>query len=373
MRNFIFLAALLIIGGCNEKKKADKVIIGYFGSLTGKQATYGVSALGGVELAMVQQNRAGGLLGGRIELRHYDTKGQNKLTEEAVSKLIKEDKVVALIGENVSSRTILAAKIAQQHKIPMITPSATSPMVTAVGDYIFRACFIDSFQGEVIAKFAFNTLKYKRAAIFRDAQSEYSMGLSDYFSKAFTALGGEIVSDEKYHTKDVIYLTSLNKIKKSNPDFLFIPGYYFDVSRIAFQARDMKIKAPLMGADGWDSFEIFPLSKGAIQDSYFSTHYAKEDPRRNVQQFILDYLKLFGDKPDAMSASGYDAARMLFKAIEEADSLSPEDIRNELAKIKDFDGVTGMISINEKRDAVKPAVVLQVLNNSFNYVETVNP
>lgn len=372
MKQFFIICFLLILNSC-QKTKVDKVVIGYFGALTGKQATYGVSSLGGVELAMVQQNRAGGLLGGRIELRHYDTKGLDKLTEEAVNKLIKDDKVVALIGENVSSRTILGAKIAQANKIPMITPSATSPLVTAVGDYIFRACFIDSFQGEVIAKFAFNTLKYRKAAIFRDAQSEYSMGLSDYFVKAFTALGGTIVADEKYFTKDVIYLTNLNKIKKSNPDFLFVPGYYFDVSRIAFQARDMKIKAPLMGADGWDSFEIFPMSRGAIQDSYFSTHYTREDPRRNVQQFILDYMKLFGDKPDAMSASGYDAARMLFKAIEEAESLKPEDIRNKLAEIKDFDGVTGMISVNEKRDAVKPAVILQVLNGTFNYVETVNP
>lgn len=372
MKVLILLFCVICLNSC-QKKKNEKIIIGYYGALTGKQATYGVSSLGGVELAMVMKNRAGGIDGAKIELRHYDTKGSLELAQSSVKKLITEDKVVAIIGENVSSRTIAGAKIAQEHKIPMITPSATSPLVTEVGDYIFRACFIDTFQGEAIAKFAYNTLKFRKAAIFRDGQSEYSVGLADVFHRTFKSLGGEIVADEKYFTKDVIYLSGLNKIKKSKPDFLFVPGYYFDVSRIAFQARDLKVKAPLMGGDGWDSFEIFPLSRGAIEDSYFSSHFTREDPRRNVQQFILDYLKLFGDKPDALAASGFDAANMLFQAIEEAESTEPQAIRDALAKIKDFDGVTGSISVNEKRDAIKPAVILQILNGSFNYVETITP
>lgn len=371
MIKFIFLSAILLVSSCQEKP--EKVVIGYYGSLTGKQSTYGISSLKGIELAVKLINKNGGLLDAPVELKVYDTKGSVKLAEEAVEKLITVDKAIAVLGENTSDRTLAGAAIAQKHKIPMITPSGTSPKITEVGDYIFRACFIDPFQGAVIAKFAYNTLRFRKAAIFRDPRSEYSMGLADYFTKTFTELGGKIVSDEKYNTKDIIYLSSLMKIKKSAPDLLFVPGYYFDVSKIAFQARDLKIKAPLMGGDGWDSEDIFDLSKGTIQDSYFSSHYTQEDPRRLVQQFIYDYLVLHGKKPDALAAAGYDAANMLFEAIKTSESVLPKDIRDHLAKIKDFDGVTGVITVNEKRDAIKSAVILQVLNGKFNYVETISP
>lgn len=368
----IILLVLFFLTACNEKKP-DKVIIGYYGSLTGRQSTYGVSSLKGIEVAIQLINKKGGLLGSPVELKYYDTEGSVKKAAEAVEKLITQDKVHAVIGENISDRTLAGAIVAQKHKIPMITPSATSPKITEVGDYIFRACFIDPFQGAVIAKFAYNTLKHKKAAIFRDSQSEYSMGLADNFAKTFKELGGTVVADEKYYTKDLIYLQSLMKIKKSKPEVLFVPGYYFDVSKIAFQARDLKIKAPLMGGDGWDSEDIFSMSRGAILDSYFSSHFTQEDPRRIVQQFIYDYLVLHGKKPDTFAAAGYDAAVMLFNVIAEKESVTPKDIRDGLAGIKNYEGITGKISINEKRDAVKSAVILQVLNDKFNYVETVEP
>lgn len=372
MKKILFLSVLLLLGACN-KKKHEKIVIGYYGALTGKQATYGVSSLRGIVLAMNLVNAKGGLLDAPVDVKYYDTEGSVKTAKSSVEKLINADKVIAVIGENTSDRTLAGAAVAQAAKIPMITPSGTSPKITEVGDYIFRACFIDPFQGEVIAKFAYNTLKYRTAAIFRDAQSEYSIGLADYFAKTFTALGGKIVADEKYFTKDLIYLSNLMKIKKAKPDLLFVPGYYFDVSKIAFQARDLKIKAPFLGGDGWDSADIFGLSKGAIEDSYFSTHYTQEDPRRIVQEFILEYLKVYGTKPDAMAAAGFDAANMLFQAIREADSTDPKEIRDALAEIKDFEGITGTISMNDKRDAVKSAVILQILNGAFNYVETINP
>lgn len=368
----IILVFLFLLSACNEKK-FEKVTIGYYGALTGRQSTYGVSSLKGIETAVHLINKKGGIHGAPVELKYYDTQGSVKLAAEAVEKLITQDKVVAIIGENTSDRTLAGAAIAQKHKIPMITPSGTSPKITEVGDYIFRACFIDPFQGAVIAKFAFNTLKHRKAAIFRDPNSEYSMGLADYFRKTFTELGGEIVADEKYYTKDLIYLQSLMKIRKANPHVLFVPGYYFDVSKIAFQARDLKIKAPLMGGDGWDSENIFELSKGAIQDSYFSSHYTQEDPRRIVQQFIYDYLVKHGKKPDALAAAGYDAAVMVFNVITEKESIEPKAIRDGLAAIKDYEGITGQITMNEKRDAIKSAVILQVLNDKFNYVETISP
>lgn len=371
MNKLLFLAGLLIFSGCNEKP--EKVVIGYYGTLTGKQATYGLSSLRGIELAIKLANKNGGVLEAPVELKYYDTQNSVKVAKETVEKLITTDKVISVIGENISDRTLAGAAVAQFHKIPMITPSGTSPKITEVGDYIFRACFIDPFQGSVIAKFAYNTLKHRKAAVFRDSQSEYSLGLADSFVKKFTELGGTIVADEKYLTKDLIYLSNLLKIKKAAPDFLFVPGYYFDVSKIALQARDLKIKAPLLGGDGWDSADIFTLSKGAIEDSYFSTHYTQEDPRRIVQQFILDYLKVFGSRPDALAAAGFDAANMLFAAINNAGSTDPKAIRNALAEIKDFEGITGTITINDKRDAVKSAVVLQILNGAFNYVETISP
>lgn len=371
MNKILFLVCLLVLSACQEKP--EKVVIGYYGALTGKQATYGVSSYRGIILAMNMINAKGGLLDAQVDLKFYDTEGSVKVAKTSVEKLINADKVIAILGENTSDRTLAGAAIAQAAKIPMITPSGTSPKITEVGDYIFRACFIDPFQGSVIAKFAFNTLRYRKAAIFRDSQSEYSIGLADSFTKTFTALGGTIVADEKYVTKDLIYLSSLMKIKKASPDLLFIPGYYFDVSRIALQARDLKIKAPFMGGDGWDSADILSLSRGAIDDSYFSTHYTQEDPRRLVQQFILDYLKVYGTKPDALAAAGFDAANILFEAIKNADSIDPKKIRDALAEIKDYEGVTGTITINDKRDAVKSATVLQILNGAFNYVETINP
>lgn len=372
MKKILFLSVLILLSACN-KKKQEKIVVGYYGAMTSKQASYGISSLRGIVLAINLVNAKGGLLEAPVDVKYYDTEGSVKNAKTSVEKLINADKVIAIIGENTSERSLAGAAVAQAAKIPMITPSGTSPKITEVGDYIFRACFIDPFQGKVIAKFAYNTLKYRTAAIFRDAGSEYSIGLADYFAQTFTELGGKIVADEKYYTKDLIYLQNLLKIKNAKPDFLFVPGYYFDVSKIAFQARDLKIKAPFLGGDVWDSAEIFNLSKGAIEDSYFSTHYTREDPRRIVQEFILEYLKVYGTKPDALAAAGFDAANILFEAIRQAESTEPKKIRDALAEIKDFEGITGSISINDKRDAVKSAVILQILNGAFNYVETISP
>lgn len=375
MKKLLSVALIILtLSSCQDKKTpGEKIRIGYYGALTGKQSTFGISSLGGLELAMVKINRAGGINGSKIELFHYDTKGSAELAKEAVEKLIVQDKVVAIIGENITARTLSGAEVAQRHKIPMITPTATHPKITKIGDYIFRACFIDSFQGEVVAKFAFGTLRYKRAAIFRESSSEYSVGLSQYFKEKFTQLGGTIVAEETYNTKDVVYLSPLQKIQKAKPDFIFVPGYYFDVAKIAFQSRDLGIRVPLIGGDGWDSPQLVSLSKSQINDSYFSSHFTETDPRPEVRQFINEYTDLFKFSPDAFSAAGYDAANMVFTAIREGESFNPKDIRDNLAKIKDFTGVTGKITINENRDAIKSAPVLQVLSGKFNYIQTIDP
>lgn len=364
--------SLLALTNC-QSKKSDTIMIGNFGSMTGAEATFGISTRDGIILAVEEWNKAGGLLGKQIELKAYDNQGKPEEARLSVEKLINVDNVVAVLGEVASTRSLAGAPVAQQYKVPMISPSSTNPLVTQKGDFIFRVCFIDPFQGEVMAKFAFNTLKLTKAAILRDSKSDYSMGLADYFIKTFVALGGSIVGDEKYVSGDVDFKAQLTNLKSKNPEFLFIPGYYTEVGLIARQTREQGITVPMLGGDGWDSDKLTEIGGASVEGSYFSNHYTIEDPRPEVQDFIKNYEVRFGSKPNAIAASGYDAARILFEAIKKANSVEGQAIRDSLAQTKDFNGTTGIITINEKRDASKSAVVLKVEGKNFKYVTTVNP
>ncbi len=363
---------MLLLGAC-QNKGSDKIVIGNFGSMTGAEATFGISTKQGIELAVEEYNKAGGLLGKQIELKAYDNQGKPEEARLSVEKLINVDNVVAVIGEVASTRSLAAAPVAQQYKVPMISPSSTNPLVTQKGDYIFRVCFIDPFQGEVMAKFAFNSLKLKKAAILRDSKSDYSMGLANYFIKTFESLGGTVVADEKFVSGDVDFKAQLTSLKNKSPDFIFIPGYYTEVGLIARQAREAGIKVPMLGGDGWDSDKLLEIGGKAVEGSYFSNHYTVEDPRPEVQNFIKNYHTKFGINPDALAASGYDAARVLFEAITRAGSIEGAKVRDALAATKDFNGATGIITINEQRDATKSAVVLQVVGKVFKFVESVRP
>lgn len=368
----LLLTCLVVLSGC-QNKDADKIVIGNFGSMTGAEATFGISTRDGIILAVEEYNKAGGLLGKQIELKSYDNQGKPEEARLSVEKLINVDNVVAVLGEVASTRSLAAAPVAQQYKVPMISPSSTNPLVTQKGDYIFRVCFIDPFQGEVMAKFAFNSLKLKKAAILRDSKSDYSMGLANYFIKTFEALGGTVIADEKFVSGDVDFKAQLTSIKNKKPEFIFIPGYYTEVGLIARQAREQGLKVPLMGGDGWDSDKLTEIGGESVNGSYFSNHYTVEDPRPEVQNFIKNYEARFGTKPDALAASGYDAARVLFEAITRAKSIAGDKIRDQIAATKDFNGATGIITINEKRDATKSAVVLQVVGKVFKFVESVKP
>jgi len=365
------LFSLLALSGCS--KKADTIVVGNFGSMTGAEATFGISTRDGIILAVEEWNKAGGLLGKQIELKAYDNQGKPEEARLSVEKLINVDNVIAVLGEVASTRSLAGAPVAQQYKVPMISPSSTNPLVTQKGDYIFRVCFIDPFQGEVMAKFAFNSLKLKKAAILRDSKSDYSMGLASYFIKTFESLGGQIVGDEKYVSGDVDFKAQITNLKSKSPEFIFIPGYYTEVGLIARQAREQGLKVPLLGGDGWDSTKLTEIGGEFVEGNYFSNHYTSEDPRPEVTNFIKNYETRFGTKPDALAASGYDAARILFETVKRVNSIDPKAIRDGLAETKNFNGVTGIISINENRDAVKSAVVLQVKDKQFKYVETVNP
>lgn len=371
----IRLALLLpffVFIGCT--KKNDNVIrIGHFASMTGSEATFGISTDEGLRLAFDEVNAAGGIKGKKIELITRDDQGKPEEAAAVVTRLIEQDKVIAIMGEVASSRSLAAAPIAQQKKIPMVTPSSTNPKVTEIGDYIFRTCFIDPFQGTVMAKFAIENLKLKKVAILRDLRSDYSVGLADYFAMKFKELGGEVVADMTYQSQDVDFKAQLTQIKSKKPEGLFIPGYYTEVGLIARQARDLGLKVPLMGGDGWDSPKLTEIGQAAVQGGYFSNHYSTESTEPVAVEFMSKYKARYNKSPDGLSSVAYDAGKIVAKALELAPELTPAAVRDQLAKIKDYMGATGKITIDEKRNATKSAVVVQVEGKANKFITTIHP
>ncbi|MBX7043429.1 MAG: ABC transporter substrate-binding protein [Ignavibacteria bacterium] len=373
------LPALMIIGGIAlfqacSKSGGNEILIGEYASLTGSEATFGQSSHNGLMLAVEEINKSGGLLGKQIKLITEDNQGKPSETQTVVQKLINRDKVVAIIGEVASSRSKAGAPICQAAKIPMITPASTNPEVTTIGDYIFRVCFIDPFQATVMSKFALNSMKVKKVALLIDQKNAYSTGLADNFRKVFTEMGGEIVEEQKYSNGDKDFKAQLTALKAKNPEAVFIPGYYTDVNLISIQAREIGLTCPLFGSDGWESEKLTEgKAKDALEGSFFSTHVSADDPSPQIQGYIKKYREKYGKEPDAMSFLAYDAGMILFDAIKRAGDTNGEKIKNELAKTKDYQGVTGIITINEQRNAVKPAVVLEVKDGKFKYKETIAP
>ena len=358
--------------GCG--KSTDTIKIGEFASLTGKEATFGVSSHEGTVLGVEQINAAGGLLGKKLELLTEDDLSKAGEPATAVNKLISRDGVVAILGEVASSRSLEAAPICQQSQIPMISPSSTNPKVPETGDYIFRVCFIDPFQGTVMANFASKTLKAKKVAIFKDVKSDFSIGLAKFFKEGFLANGGQIVSELDYSGGDKDFKAQLTEIKSAGPDAVFVPGYYTDVALICIQAKQLNLTVPLFGGDGWESDQLVKIGQDAVEGNYFSTHYAPSVDTPQSMKFVADYEKRFDGKvPDAMSALGFDSVTVLADAIKRAGTTEGAKVREALAATKDFPCVTGTTSINSHRDATKPAVILQVKGGKFNYIETVNP
>ncbi len=370
---------------CNKKasEAEDKeILIGHYGSLTGATATFGQSAQKGIDMAIEAINTSGGVLGKKLRVITEDDQGNPIEAQTAVTKLINKDRVVAVLGEIASSNSLAAAPVAQQNRIPMISPGSTNPKVTAVGDYIFRVCFIDPFQGLVMAKFAANTLKLKNVAVLRDIKSDYSVGLANFFVENFTKMGGTIVTDISYSQGDKDFTAQLTAIKAKNPDGIFVPGYYTEVGLLARQARKLGIKVTLLGGDGWDSSKLWEIGGDALNGCYYSNHYSVDDPSPILQKFVTDYkAKYKGTSdsiPDAMAALGYDAALVLADAMKRANSSRPDSVREALAQTKGFMGVTGNTTLDSNRNAVKPAVVLEVVvdakgNGKNVFKETVSP
>jgi branched-chain amino acid transport system substrate-binding protein len=348
--------------------------IGYFGDLSGPTFNFGQSAINGVLMAADQINQLGGINGRHLDVVIEDDRGRPEEAARLTAKLIDQDKVIAIIGGGTSGNSRAAAPKAQSSHVPMISPSSTDPAVTQTGDYIFRACFVDSFQGGVMASFAANTLKAKRAAILFDFNSPYGRGLTEFFELSFTKLGGEIVSKQSYMQGDADFKGQLSTIKAAEPEVIYIPGYYGDVALIAKQARAMGLVQPLLGGDGWDAPELWQLGGDALNGAYISTHYSADDPSPAIHEFVEAYKQRYGNLiPDAHAALAYDALRLLVDAITRAGSTDGSRLREALAQTKNFAGVTGVIDMDPDRNAVKPAVVLKLQDLKFIYQEKIPP
>ncbi len=374
----LLLALLLPLFSCGNQPQdgaADKgtIKIGYFGDLSGPTFNFGQSAKNGVLLAAAQINQVGGINGRKLDVVIEDDQGSPERAAVIANKLMHQDNVIALIAGGASGSSLAAGPNAQAAKVPMISPSSTNPAVTQIGDYIFRACFIDAFQGDVMARFAFNTLKAKKAAIMLDYNSPYSRGLTNFFEMSFTKLGGSVVSKQSYTQGDADFKGQLSAIKATEPDVIYLPGYYGDIAIIAKQARQLNLTQPLLGGDGWDAPELWPLGGDSLNGSYITNHYSVDDPSPATQKFAQDYrLQSANLAPDAHSALAYDAMRFLAEAIQRAGTEGPK-LRDALAATKNFSGITGMISMDKDRNAVKPAVVLKLEDGRYIYLETIQP
>jgi len=359
----ILIASIVIaslLSACNTQGGDNKVRIGVFMSTTGTTANFGISSVNGIKMAADEINAAGGINGKQVELLVQDDRSDASEAATIVTKFVTQDQVHAVIGEVASSRSIAAAPIAQNAKIPMLTPSSTNPEVTKKGDFIFRSCFIDPYQGAAIAQFAAKTLGAKTAAIMVDRKNDYSTGLEKVINETFAKFGGKIVATQSYQEGDQDFNAQLTSLKGSNPEVIFVPGYYNDVGLIAKQARDKGITVPLIGGDGWDSEQLYKIGGTALNGSYFTNHYSPYDTDPRVVKFVNDYKQRYNSTPDALAATAYDAANIMFDAIKRSKSLSGPDIRDALAATNAFPGVTGTVTFNQQRDAVKPIVMIEI-------------
>jgi branched-chain amino acid transport system substrate-binding protein len=351
-----------------------EIVIGEYGSLTGAEATFGVSTHNGIMLALDEINGAGGVNGRKIRVITEDDQSKAEEAANAVTKLINQNRVVAIIGEVASSNSLAAAPICQANRVPMITPSSTNPKVTEVGDYIFRMCFIDPYQGEAMANYLFKQQNMKRAAILIDNKSDYSTGLAAFFERTFLANGGQIVAKASYAKGDSDFRSQLTAIKAANPEVIFVPGYYNDIGQIAIQARDLGMQQPLAGGDGWESPKLIEIGGKALEGCFYSNHYHVDDPSPAVREFVQKYEERFGAKPDSLAALGYDSTKVLADAIKRAGTTDGPKLRDAIAATKGYSGVTGTVNLGPDRNPIgKKLVVLEIRNGQLALKSVVDP
>jgi branched-chain amino acid transport system substrate-binding protein len=360
-------ASLTAVAACTRAD--DEIKVGHFASMTGSEATFGVSTDNGIKLAVNEINAAGGINGKKVKLITYDDKSDGQQAGNAVTRLVAEDKVVAVLGEVASSRSLAGGAVCEQYGVPMISPSSTNPSVTRQKKMVFRVCFIDPVQGAALAQFVSGNLKLTKAAILYDQSQTYSKGLRDDFTRAFTKAGGTIVADQAYSGGDQDFKAQLSTIRTANPEIIFVPGYYNEGGNIAIQARQLGVTVPLIGGDGWDSSRLAAVGGASIEGAYYSNHSAPDQPQ--MKEFVEKYKKAYGEVPDALGGLGYDAMMVLADSMKKAKSLKGTDLSAAIAQTKDFKGVTGNITIDREHNAQKAVVIVQIKNGQPAYVAAV--
>jgi branched-chain amino acid transport system substrate-binding protein len=368
----VTLAVVLVMAGCGEKE-SKTIKIGVVAPLTGAVAAYGEGARDGILLAFDKINAAGGILGKKIEPIVEDNKGDQAETTNVINKLISKDKVAAIVGPVISGTSNVAGPICNKEKIPMITPTATAVDVTKAGEYVSRVCFLDSYQGTVMAKFAAENLKAKTAAVLFDVASDYSIGMKDVFIKEFAQRGGKTVQTVSFTSGDSDFRAQLTKIKTAAPDVIYLPAYYNDDALVVRQAQGLGITVPFLGGDGWDAQELITSAGKTAEGCYFTTHYSASDPSEIVQNFLTDYQAKYKKSPIVFAALGYDAAGLLAAAIQEVGGLDPEEIKDSINSTRDYAGVTGKIALDANRNPIKDVTIVTVKNGAFELVTKLRP
>ena len=354
----------------------NEIRVGVVFPMTGPIATFGQESVNGIKLALQKTTSQQETMGKKIRLIVEDNKGEPAETANAVRKLIDVDKVHILLGSVASSNTLAGAPIAQSAKVPMVTPASTNEAVTQKGEFISRTCFTDDFQGVVMAKFAYESLQKKKAAVVLDVASDYSRGLAKAFASKFKELGGTIVSGNYSYTQgDKDFRSLLRRIKRTKPDVVFVPGYYTEVGVMLQQARQMGMNLPFLGGDGWDSPKLQELAgKEGISGNYISSHFSAEDTAPLVSNFVKEYKNRFsGETPGSMAALGYDSVMVLIDALKRTEDFSTTSINKAIVTTKNLAGVTGTITIDENRNAIKPAVVLETTPKGMVFKQKVMP
>jgi branched-chain amino acid transport system substrate-binding protein len=378
----IAVSTLLTVGllaGCGgAKQDANEIKVGVDAELTGNVANYGKQALNGIQLAIKEANANGGVNGKQIKLVIADNKSEASEATNAMTKLITEDKVVAVLGPIVSSNVLSALQVAEDNKVPLLTPTGTNEKITVndgkVHPYVFRSCFIDPLQGKIMANFASNTLKTKNAVIFVDNSSDYSKSLAESFEQLFTQNGGAIVGKEAFLQKDQDFKAPLTKIKAMNPEVIFLPAYYEEVGKIVKQAREIGINCPIIGTDGWDDPKVVDFAgAAALNNTFFSDHYSSQDTDARVVKFIEAYKKEYNSEPSVMGALGYDAGLLLIDAIKRAGSAEPEKIRKALEETKNLQLTTSLVTIDANHNPIKSAVIIEMKDGKQTFKEKINP
>ena len=372
-RTALLLSALLTATTALHAAESP-IKIGEYASLTGKDATFGQSQHKGIVLAIEELNAAGGVLGRKLELVHEDNQSKPGESATVAKKLLARDKVVALLGEVASTRSLEVAPIAQAAKIPMISPAATNPKVTETGNYVFRVCFIDPFQGTVMAKFAKDDLKARKVATLFSVSNAYSVGLAKFFKETFVAGGGTVALEQRYNEGDKDFRAQLTAIKAAGVDAIFVPGYYTEAALVVRQARGLGMTIPFFGGDGWESEKLLEIGGEALNGCYYSTHFSPENKEPQVAKFVTQFKARWnGETPDAFAALGYDTAYVLVDAIRRAGGTDGPKLRDMLAATKNFSGASGTTTLDAERNASKAATIIAVKGGKLQFHKTVAP